>query len=448
MKTIFAKYNSERLPKYQIVTKIAVDENGEKYASKEALCNEAKEHIEDIYRNYELLKSTYNINFVKPKRIENGVQFEMAEGKSLESILLDAINKNDKDMFKKYIDNFLNFIDSMVFKWNVPFDPSFEFETIFGKWEITENQDIIKIANIDLIFGNLFINTKDEFTLIDYEWVFDFEIPKSYLIWRSLTIFSEYHSIDLSKFNSHIDDLENKQFLKYDEMFSDFVHGKYKKYFLAPKVAKDVNFINLERKKENYFIQLFIEDDNGLSEENSIKYPVMLNNKIQKFEFDLKDKNNIKSLRLDPLNDFSIVKINQIYFNNIASQDFTNSNAIFNEDNVYFFNTDDSQIYINLPFNVSINTFSIEIQYLKIGKDSVNDISNAFHKILESKEQIIQNLNNKIENNNIIIQNQNKELESKEQIIQSLEDELIAMYKSKSWNSTRILRNFIRMLKK
>ena len=48
MKTIFAKYNRERLPKYQIVTKIVLDNDGQRYAIKEALCDEAKAHIEDI----------------------------------------------------------------------------------------------------------------------------------------------------------------------------------------------------------------------------------------------------------------------------------------------------------------------------------------------------------------------------------------------------------------
>ena len=39
----------------------------------------------------------------------------------------------------------------------------------------------------------------------------------------------------------------------------------------------------------NYFIQFFMEEENGFSEENSIKYSVKQNNEIQKFEFDLKN---------------------------------------------------------------------------------------------------------------------------------------------------------------
>ena len=89
-----------------IYCKIITDENEKRYALKEALCDEAKEHIEDIYTNYELLKSSYDINLVKPRRLENGLIFEMAEGKSLENILLESYNKNDNEEFQKYIDNF------------------------------------------------------------------------------------------------------------------------------------------------------------------------------------------------------------------------------------------------------------------------------------------------------------------------------------------------------
>jgi hypothetical protein len=245
MKTIFAKYNRERLPKYQIVTKIVVDEDGTKYALKEALCDEAKEHIENIYTNHELLKSSYDINLVKPTKLEKGLLFEMAEGKSLENILLESLDKNDEKEFNKYIDKFFSFLDGMVSRKNVEFIPSKEFEAIFGKWKISENQDIIKVANVDLIFGNIFVNEKDEFSLIDYEWVFDFAIPKNYVIWRSLSLFATYHSIDLTKLINCFDNVGNDNFFKHDNMFNNFVHGVNKKCFLPSavgQIAKSIDF--------------------------------------------------------------------------------------------------------------------------------------------------------------------------------------------------------------
>jgi hypothetical protein len=470
MKTIFAKYNSERLPKYQIVTKIVLDDDGQKYAIKEALCDEAKEHIEDIYNNYELLKNSHNLNLVKPTKIENGVMFEMAKGISLENILLEAAAQNDKERFSKYIDKFLYLIDGMVTKRNTIFEPSEEFITIFGQWESNEPQDIIEPANIDLIFGNIFVDENDKFTLIDYEWVFDFEIPKSYIAWRSLAIFSAYHSIDLSKYIDSFDYIQNDRFLKHDDMFSTFVHGEYKKYFLAPKVEKSVDFINLDKREtvinQEYFIQLFIEDENGLSEENSIKFPVPQSIELQRFEFDLKDFGNIKNLRLDPLNDSCVVNISQIYI--VLEDDLQidlkaniQANVCSHHGDTYFFEFFDPSIYFkDIDFeSLSIKKFVLELVYNHIAKDAVHVCANQIamdknyiienqNQELEAKEQQIQNQNQELEAKEQQIQNQNQELEAKEQTIKNLNDELIIIYMSKSWKITRPLRSLIRKLKK
>ncbi|MCT7566400.1 hypothetical protein N5T96_08605 [Aliarcobacter butzleri] len=453
MKTIFAKYNSERLPKYQIVTKIVVDDNGQKYAIKEALCDEAKEHIEDIYNNYELLKATHNLNLVKPIKTENGVMFEMAQGISLENVLLEAVAQNDKERFSKYIDKFLDLLDGMVTKRNTIFEPSEEFTTIFGQWELNEPQDIIKPANIDLIFGNIFVDENDEFTLIDYEWVFDIDVPKSYIAWRSLAIFSAYHYVDLSKYMDDSEDIEDQRFLKYDNIFSNFVHGKKKEYFLAPKVGKRVDFINFEKKETiinyDYFIQLFIENENPFSEKNSIKLPVSQTTELQNFEFDLKDFENIKNLRLDPLNDICVVNISQIYL--VVEDDLQidlksniQANACSHHVDSYFFEFFDPNIYFeDVDFeSLSIKKFVVELIYNHIARDAVHSCTNQIamdknyivenqnrqiqnqNQELETKEQSIKNLNDEIEIKEQQIQNQNQELETKEQSIKNLNDEI------------------------
>ena len=434
MKTIFAKYNSERLPKYQIVTKIVEDNNKKRYAIKEPLCEEAQEHINNIYKNYELLKSNYDINLVKPTKVESGLLFEMAEGSSLENILLHAINNNDEEKFQKYINNFLNLLDSMIYKRDVMFEPSKEFEEVFGRWNIDEPQDIIKVANIDMIFGNIFVNEKDEFTFIDYEWVFDFEIPKKFVIWRSLAIFFTYHNIDINKFYK----IDNDLFLAMDYKFSDIVHGKNKKYFLTPIVRKDANFLNFEEKKNdiisNYFIQLFIEDKNGISEENSIKYPVLQTTELQRFEFDLKDIKDIRNLRLDPLNNLCVIEIQSIKIitNNEENEliECISSNSIINHGENYFFDTEDPNIYFK---GTDVDTFQntdkliVAIRFVHIGKDALRV------SIKQTKTELDQT---------------KQALDAKSEEINNLKIELTSLYTSKSWKLTRPLRSIMRKLSK
>ena len=253
MKTIFAKYNSERLPKFQIVTKIVEDESGSRFALKKALFEESKEHIENIYKNYNLLSTTYDINLVKPTLKDDEILFEMAKGVCLENILVEAINQNDIEKFQKYIAKFLDFVDSMVCKKDVLFEASEEFKNIFGDWENDEPQDIIKVANIDLIFGNIFVDEKDNFTLIDYEWVFDFEVPKSFVIFRSFYPFYEHFIKNHSckKFKEYIESYFNiEEFLKYENSFYAFVFGEKRKYFLPPQVAKEIVEISSKQELE------------------------------------------------------------------------------------------------------------------------------------------------------------------------------------------------------
>ncbi|KHG32923.1 hypothetical protein [Sulfurospirillum sp. MES] len=453
MKTIFAKYNSERLPQYQIVTKLVQDENENKYAIKQALTKEAQKHIDQIFLNYELLASKYTINLVQPRKTSNGILFEMAQGKSLENILLECIEKSDKESFEKYVNKFIDFVDSFVTKRNVIFEPCENFKSIFGEWESNEPQDIIEIANIDMIFGNIFVDNAI-FTLIDYEWVFNFPIPKSYVVWRSLAIFSAYHSIEMNKFI----EINNEDFMKLDSHFSNFVHGKNKKYFLASKVAKVPHFINLEHKEAvpsfDYVIQLFIDQGDGFVEENSIRLPVAQNPENQKFTFDLTDKQTIKTLRLDPLSECCVIEIESLYVRKNATVidllPYVHSNAEIHHGKSLFFTTNDPQMYFS---GLDESTFEgaqslvVVLRYMYIAKDALHVCVKQKNRELLDKEHNIQSLNRELLDKEHNIQSLNRELLDKEHNIQSLNRELLDMYTSKSWKITRPLRHFKRIIK-
>lgn len=432
MKTIFAKYNTERLPKYQIVTKIVVDDNGQKYAIKEALCDEAQKHLDQVFLNYKFLTSKYTANLVQPQKTSDGILFEMAQGKSLENILLECIEKSDKESFEKYVNKFIDFVDSFVTKRNVIFEPCENFKSIFGEWENNEPQDIIEIANIDMIFGNIFVDNAI-FTLIDYEWVFNFSIPKSYVVWRSLAIFSAYHSIDMNEFI----EINNEDFMKLDRHFSDFVHGENKKYFLASKVAKVLHFINLEHKEAipnfDYFIQLFIDQGDGISEENSIKLPVAHNTEFQEFAFDLTERQNIKTLRLDPLNECCVIEIESLYVKkNTEAIDllpYVQSNAEIHHGKSYFFTTDDSQICFNgLDEHIFQNAqlLVMVLRYAHIAKDALH----------VSVKQLRTELDNT-----------RTDLDQTKNTIDKLENEVLKYALSRSWKITRPLRSLMELIK-
>ncbi|WP_368031183.1 hypothetical protein [Arcobacter sp. s6] len=194
------------------------------------------------------------------------------------------------------------------------------------------------------------------------------------------------------------------------------------------------------------FLQLFIEDENGISEESSIKYPVVQNNEIQRFEFNLKNRDNIISLRLDPFNDSCVVEIEKLYIvlkdgDEVDLIAYQFSNTCSRHGKIYFFENFDPQIYFeSLDFKTlnNIEKLYFEVKYSHVGKD-------ALHVCVK---QIVADKDYKIS----IIEKENKELKEClspfENKALTFQNGLITVYTSRSWKITQTFRNIIRKFKK
>merc|ERR1712024_396694 len=100
-------------------------------------------------------------------------------------------------------------------------------------------QDIISIANVDLNFGNIFVDQHNNFEVIDYEWVFEFDTPKEFIIYRALQAFNDYHQIDLRRHFKTLKDVgTNESFVQMEECFIDYVCSKSRLYCLNNKIMK------------------------------------------------------------------------------------------------------------------------------------------------------------------------------------------------------------------
>lgn len=203
-----------------------------------------------------------------------------------------------------------------------------------------------------------------------------------------------------------------------DLYFYGFKQGIYNR-------REDYSFlINEKLSQKSNFIQLFIEEERGFLEENSLKFFILQNKKIQRFEFDLKSFHKIKNLRLDPLNDSCVINISQIYV--VLNDNSTinlKQNIKFNEclcnDNDLFFHSLDPQIYFeNINFDaLIIKSFVIELIYNNVRK---NALYASVNQLIQNKKE----LNINIQTKDLRIQNLNKELQSKDLMIQNLEKEL------------------------
>ena len=121
-------------------------------------------------------------------------------------------------------------------------------------------------------------------------------------------------------------------------------------FFEATKTTRTKNRTELDFLFTNTkFIQLFLDENNGFLEKSSIKFPVLEETQIQKFEFNFTGKQNIKNLRLDPLNDSCIIEIKSLSLITdhveIDLLPHISTNACAAHDKSYFFDTEDSNIY-------------------------------------------------------------------------------------------------------
>lgn len=190
-----------------------------------------------------------------------------------------------------------------------------------------------------------------------------------------------------------------------------------------------ISDFNYRYKNNKNFVQLFINTGNGFIEENSIKESFDNQSKIK---FDISGIDNIKGLRFDPLNDKCILKINNILIND-EKVEVSYSNSYYVQDNIYYFHTDDSQIYLDISKFKKMDIISFELEYINISEDASNEIRNHLFKVFDMREKEIKNLN--------------EDLVKKEENIKNLNEDLFNIYTSKSWKLTSFLRSLAKKLK-
>jgi len=130
------------------------------------------------------------------------------------------------------------------------------------------------------------------------------------------------------------------------------------------------------------YLKLSIDQGNGFSEESSIKRPISKITEVQEFEFDLSNKDNIKNLRIVPLNNYCIIKISRIVLDTKDKElDLSNrflSNALISEHPYYFFSTDNPYLDFNLSEFSDLKKIIINFQLLNTG--SIEVLESIIHK--------------------------------------------------------------------
>ena len=266
MKILYTKSNNQRAQKFQTITKILKSEKNQIYTSKTPITNEANEHLNNMYENYFKLKEKYTINMVEPKKSNNELHFEYLPYKSIESLLHEFYEQDDQESIDQLIKKYISFINSFVDKKYTKFIPSEKFISIFGDIDIQEKIDIISLPNIDLIFSNIFVSDKGEFIVIDYEWVFDFDMPKDFIITRALVEFSSKFPLEIQKYIGSFDKYKDIYF-SMEENFHNYVFDINKEYIYNQTMQKNIFELSQENRKYKSDLKLLEEDTQNFKKE-------------------------------------------------------------------------------------------------------------------------------------------------------------------------------------
>lgn len=188
MKKIFMRFNDLRRKEFSIKTSIYKDKS-QKWVIKEPVFEEGIQHIKNILDNAKLLKNNYSVENVCPVKLE-GKQliFDYIEGVSLADMYLKAYNDGDKEKFLHLVDFHKKLI--LIDEDNLcVFNGTAKFEEIFGDYSIYEGKEGLKISNFEGTAYNIILKDGDldKPVFIDYEWVFDFNMPKDFILYQCIT---------------------------------------------------------------------------------------------------------------------------------------------------------------------------------------------------------------------------------------------------------------------
>lgn len=230
-KIIYTKFSKTRKKEVSIKTSIFQDEKGELKVEKKGN-KYSKDVIEGLVETYKRIKDISKDFTVVPvkKDSEYSVEFPFIHGNSLHEL---ASLSNSKEEFDSAISDYIKLLDSIP---TIKTTLTKEFESIFGEVDKKEEFLCLKEGVLDFNLSNLIKDSKGKIHFIDYEWVYDFPIPKEYILFRTLLV--------LSVNTTHNRFYTTEELLEKYVLNKNYINQYYswEKYFQKEIVYKEENY--------------------------------------------------------------------------------------------------------------------------------------------------------------------------------------------------------------
>jgi hypothetical protein len=194
---VYIKHNLHRRRKLQLIT--TIEKEGNKlYAYKKATDKESDNFLKSLFSKYDYLtRKSFPLTVIKPVQSKKGIRFDYLDYKSFDTMLFEAVQQRDGELIKKIFVDYKKLLDK------IPVEKTFvknnESEHLFGKQKNNKKVECLTIGCLDVILENIFIDG-GKYYLLDYEWTFEFPIPKKYIIFRTiLNSYFKYWAYNISK---------------------------------------------------------------------------------------------------------------------------------------------------------------------------------------------------------------------------------------------------------
>lgn len=276
---IFTKYSNERSRRFAIRTDI-LEEDGQRFVRKTALYPEGKAHVAGLTDWYQGLTRLYKVipfSCNKCEWEENRVRLEYVEGRTLEEELDGLLKRGRTEEASAKLTQYLKDVRSVY--TGSAFTRTEMFSRVFGEpgeAEVLEGLESASITNIDMVSANLVMTEPP--TVLDYEWTFDFPVPREFVLYRIIHYYIDTHSLrqvlDADVFYREFGITEELKacFEEMEANFQKYITGEH--IPMREMFAKMTPGVGTVQMVSGGQLQVFFSKGEGYREEESLSFPM------------------------------------------------------------------------------------------------------------------------------------------------------------------------------
>lgn len=362
----YARFSNDRAKEFAIKTVMEVVD-GRKVVRKYPMSKDAYGHILSMKNSYDKLCKKYEGSPLQINKCEIEyigempvATFEFVEGVMLSVLLDDCLKKDDKEGFNNLFS---------------------------GYYERISYNETAKVADYDLIFSNILVNG-DEWTVVDYEWTFDKEMPARELAFRALYCYllesDSRNKCDMDGILNllKITEKDCTELQENEIKFQKWVTaGRMSMSEMRTKIGYKImvpeKYIDENKEKERIErVQIYENKGHGYSEETSYYLP-NVERVGNRMEMDIFFDGNVTDLRIDPMHSACILMIKEFTVNGCPLPNFgrkyvrANGRRITGKEPCFIFHTKDPNLNIhvsNMPLKGE-NTIHCVWEYARMSDE-------------------------------------------------------------------------------